>query len=110
MRQMRGQMHLAQCRFFGEGQTRASRIAPSALEFVHSHMCVCVCGCLDAEMQPLGRLISWRGQIEMGWGVREIHIKWPSKDLRGRGTIFFDVRDYIDKKRPNVFVLENVRG
>lgn len=31
-------------------------------------------------------------------------------DLRGRGTIFFDIRDYIDKKRPKVFVLENVRG
>jgi len=31
-------------------------------------------------------------------------------DLRGRGTIFFDVRDYIDKQRPKVFFLENVRG
>jgi len=32
------------------------------------------------------------------------------EDLRGRGTIFFDVRDYIDKKRPKIFLLENVRG
>jgi len=32
------------------------------------------------------------------------------KDARGRGEIFFHVRDYIEKKAPRVFVLENVSG
>merc|ERR1719343_760005 len=32
------------------------------------------------------------------------------EDRRGRGKIFFDVRDYIAKQRPRVFVLENVYG
>mmetsp|Transcript_35378 Transcript_35378/g.82160 ORF Transcript_35378/g.82160 Transcript_35378/m.82160 type:complete len:370 (-) Transcript_35378:93-1202(-) len=32
------------------------------------------------------------------------------KDVKGRGEIFFHVRDYIDHGRPRVFVLENVSG
>jgi len=32
------------------------------------------------------------------------------KDKRGRGKIFFFVREYIEKQRPRVFVLENVSG
>eukprot|EP00420_Gonyaulax_spinifera_P000433 CAMPEP_0197944630 /NCGR_PEP_ID=MMETSP1439-20131203/125506_1 /TAXON_ID=66791 /ORGANISM="Gonyaulax spinifera, Strain CCMP409" /LENGTH=373 /DNA_ID=CAMNT_0043567883 /DNA_START=64 /DNA_END=1185 /DNA_ORIENTATION=+ len=32
------------------------------------------------------------------------------KDARGRGEIFFHVRDYIEKKAPRIFVLENVSG
>lgn len=32
------------------------------------------------------------------------------KDLRGRGTIFFDICDYIEEQRPRVFILENVQG
>eukprot|EP00413_Alexandrium_margalefii_P009372 CAMPEP_0204539654 /NCGR_PEP_ID=MMETSP0661-20131031/16899_1 /ASSEMBLY_ACC=CAM_ASM_000606 /TAXON_ID=109239 /ORGANISM="Alexandrium margalefi, Strain AMGDE01CS-322" /LENGTH=303 /DNA_ID=CAMNT_0051546273 /DNA_START=6 /DNA_END=913 /DNA_ORIENTATION=+ len=31
-------------------------------------------------------------------------------DARGRGEIFFHVRDYIHKKSPKIFVLENVKG
>jgi len=31
-------------------------------------------------------------------------------DRRGRGEIFFHVRDYIEKQTPKVFVLENVSG
>ena len=32
------------------------------------------------------------------------------EDQRGRGTIFFDVLDYLKKKKPKVFILENVCG
>mmetsp|Transcript_73347 Transcript_73347/g.207856 ORF Transcript_73347/g.207856 Transcript_73347/m.207856 type:complete len:383 (-) Transcript_73347:115-1263(-) len=32
------------------------------------------------------------------------------QDKRGRGEIFFHVRDYIEKQAPRVFVLENVSG
>ena len=31
-------------------------------------------------------------------------------DVRGRGTVFFYCADYIRKRRPAVFVLENVKG
>lgn len=31
-------------------------------------------------------------------------------DEKGRGTIFFDVREYIKKQEPAAFVLENVKG
>lgn len=31
-------------------------------------------------------------------------------DKRGRGTIFFHIRDYIEKQSPRVFLLENVTG
>ena len=32
------------------------------------------------------------------------------QDSKNRGTIFFRIREYINKKRPKVFVLENVKG
>jgi len=32
------------------------------------------------------------------------------RDARGRGTIFFKVRDYIVRQKPSAFVLENVSG
>jgi len=32
------------------------------------------------------------------------------QDARGRGEIFWHVRDYLEKQKPRVFVLENVRG
>ena len=32
------------------------------------------------------------------------------QDAKGRGTIFFNVLDYIKVKRPKVFILENVKG
>mmetsp|Transcript_54869 Transcript_54869/g.172149 ORF Transcript_54869/g.172149 Transcript_54869/m.172149 type:complete len:326 (+) Transcript_54869:2-979(+) len=32
------------------------------------------------------------------------------EDARGRGQIFWHVRDYIEKQQPRVFVLENVAG
>jgi len=32
------------------------------------------------------------------------------QDAQGRGMIFFHIRDYIEKKRPKVFILENVAG
>merc|ERR1740123_37645 len=31
-------------------------------------------------------------------------------DARGRGEIFWHVRDYLEQKKPRVFVLENVSG
>merc|ERR1719362_774690 len=31
-------------------------------------------------------------------------------DLKGRGEIFFKVRDYIEEAQPKAFVLENVKG
>ena len=31
-------------------------------------------------------------------------------DEKGRGTIFYNVLDYIEKRRPRIFVLENVKG
>merc|ERR1719167_775811 len=31
-------------------------------------------------------------------------------DLRGRGTIFFNVLDYVEKQQPRVFIFENVSG
>jgi len=31
-------------------------------------------------------------------------------DVRGRGEIFWHVRDYLEQKKPRVFVLENVSG
>jgi len=31
-------------------------------------------------------------------------------DVKGRGNIFYDVLDYIDTRRPKVFILENVKG
>ena len=31
-------------------------------------------------------------------------------DEQGRGTLFFDIINYINEKRPKVFILENVRG
>ena len=32
------------------------------------------------------------------------------EDLRGRGQIFFEICDYLEKKQPRCFVLENVKG
>ena len=32
------------------------------------------------------------------------------KDEKGRGTIVNYVLEYIEKKRPNIFILENVKG
>jgi len=32
------------------------------------------------------------------------------KDRRGRGKIFFHILDYLEKRKPRVFVLENVSG
>jgi DNA (cytosine-5)-methyltransferase 1 len=32
------------------------------------------------------------------------------KDKKGRGTILFDICDYIEEQKPRVFVLENVVG
>ena len=31
-------------------------------------------------------------------------------DEKGRGTIFFSILEYIKKKRPKVFILENVKA
>jgi len=31
-------------------------------------------------------------------------------DVRGRGKIFFDIRDYVEQQKPKIFVLENVAG
>ena len=31
-------------------------------------------------------------------------------DTKGRGTVFFDILQYITTKRPKVFILENVKG
>ncbi len=31
-------------------------------------------------------------------------------DEKGRGIIFWSIREYIDLKRPKIFILENVRG
>ena len=31
-------------------------------------------------------------------------------DAKGRGTIFFSILDYIEKQRPSVFVLENIKA
>lgn len=31
-------------------------------------------------------------------------------DERGRGVIFYNILDYIERKRPSVFILENVKG
>lgn len=35
-------------------------------------------------------------------------LKQGFDDLRGRGMILFDICDYLEKKRPRAFVLENV--
>ncbi len=32
------------------------------------------------------------------------------EDNKGRGIIFWSIREYIDLKRPKIFILENVRG
>jgi len=37
-------------------------------------------------------------------------LKQGFSDVRGRGEIFWHVRDYLEKKKPRVFVLENVAG
>jgi DNA (cytosine-5)-methyltransferase 1 len=37
-------------------------------------------------------------------------LKQGFSDARGRGEIFWHVRDYLEKKKPKVFVLENVSG
>lgn len=37
-------------------------------------------------------------------------LKQGFKDLRGRGNIVFHICDYLEKKRPRAFVLENVSG
>jgi DNA (cytosine-5)-methyltransferase 1 len=35
-------------------------------------------------------------------------LKQGFEDLRGRGTVLFDICDYLEKQRPRAFVLENV--
>merc|ERR1712129_455001 len=37
-------------------------------------------------------------------------LKQGFSDARGRGEIFWHVRDYLEQKKPRVFVLENVSG
>ena len=37
-------------------------------------------------------------------------LKQGFKDKKGRGTILFNICDYIEEQRPKVFILENVLG
>ena len=37
-------------------------------------------------------------------------LKQGFADEKGRGTVFYDIVNYITEKRPMVFILENVKG